>query len=121
VCLFLDCGFELYEGLWWGKFSLINHPRPKGRGIRREVGVDLIAASCGEYDPKRFKNDSLFGGQYSMPENTISFIQKFTEMRPLHDPPDPRPARPGLHLACQPAIDSASIILRKADGPGPVR
>ena len=29
----------------------INQPRPKGRGIRREVWVDLIAASCGEYDP----------------------------------------------------------------------
>jgi hypothetical protein len=29
----------------------INHPRPKGRGIRHEVGVDLIAASYGEFDP----------------------------------------------------------------------
>ena len=68
-----------------------------------------------------FKDVSLIGGQFGVSENTISFIQKLTEMRPLHDPPDPRPPRPGLHLACQPAIDSASIILRKADGPGPVR
>ena len=90
MCLFLGCGFELYEGLWWSKFLF-------------------------------FKYDGLFGGQCSVPENTIFFIQKFTEMKPPHDPPDPRPARPGLHLACQPAIDSASIILRKADGRGPVR
>jgi hypothetical protein len=32
-------------------FSRINHPRPKGRGIRRDVGVDFIVASCGEYYP----------------------------------------------------------------------
>jgi hypothetical protein len=51
----------------------------------------------------------------------LSFIQKFTEMKPLHDLPDPLPAHLDLHLACQPAIDSASIILKKAGGPGQVR
>jgi hypothetical protein len=29
-----------------------------------------------------------------MPEITISFIQKFAKMKPLHDPPNPRPVHP---------------------------
>jgi tRNA (cmo5U34)-methyltransferase len=37
---------------WENAFrKIINYPRPKGRSIRREVGVDLIATSCGEFDP----------------------------------------------------------------------
>jgi hypothetical protein len=32
-----------------------------------------------------------------VPENTISFIQKLIEMKPLHDPPNTNPARPDLH------------------------
>ena len=44
-----------------------------------------------------FKDVGLIGGQCSVPENTISFIQKLIEMNPLHDPPDPNPARPDLH------------------------
>jgi hypothetical protein len=91
VCLFFGCGFDLYEGLCWGKFLF-------------------------------FKYNGLFDGQCSVQENaaenTISFIQKLIEMKPLHDPPDPRPARPDLHLACHPSIDSASIILRKFRRPG---
>lgn len=31
------------------EICIINHPRPKGRGIQLEVGVDLIAASFGEW------------------------------------------------------------------------
>jgi hypothetical protein len=91
ACLFFGCGFDLYEGLCWGKFLF-------------------------------FKYNGLFDGQCSVQENaaenTISFIQKLIEMKPLHAPPDPRPARPDLHLACHSSIDSASIILRKIRRPG---
>ena len=33
-------------------FLLINHPRPKGRGILLEVFIDFNAASGGEFNPK---------------------------------------------------------------------
>ena len=66
-------------------------------------------------DPEFFKDVGLIGGECGVPENTISFIQKFTKMKPLHDAADHRPLHAGLHLGDAPEVAPAS---RSAHGSG---
>jgi hypothetical protein len=42
---------------------------------------------------------SLIGGECSVPENTVFFIQKFTKVKPLHDAADRRPTHVSLYKA----------------------
>ena len=39
-------------------------------------------------DFQSFKYVGLLGAKRGVPENTVFFIQKFTKMKPLHDPAD---------------------------------
>ena len=50
-------------------------------------------------DFESFKYVGLLGAERGVPENTVFFIQKFTKMKPLHDPADHRPAHIGFHFS----------------------